>query len=113
MERMAYSTVWERTLLTLALMSPLRYSSAKVERIRMGSLYNSSIGSRAMLAQKAGHISQWVYAEEEFEVEINLAMVSVPERKLHRKRCFWMGSTCAMTVSGGNGCQSGATIRHQ
>ena len=113
MERMAYSTVWEKTLLTLALMSPLRYSSAKVARISMGYLYNSSSLLRAMLAQKSDHISQWVYAEEEFEVEINLAMVSVPERKLHRKRCFFTGSTCALTVAGGNGCQSGANIWHQ
>ena len=37
-------------------------------------------------------------------------MASVVAQKLHRKHCWWTGYTCAISLAGGNGCQSGATL---
>ena len=102
MERMASYTVWDRTFLPLAMMSPRQYSAAKVERISTGSLYDRISGLRATLAQQADQIVQCLLVEAALEAERTSEMASVVAQKLYSKRCCWTGYTCAMVVAGGS-----------
>ena len=113
MDQTVSYTVREKTFLPLLLMSTLCYSVSKVARIGVGYLYDRSSGSSTISAQKADQIVQWVSAEVDIEVERHLVMAFVIARKLHRKRCLWVGFTYAMALAGGNGCKSGATVQIQ
>ena len=52
------------------------------------------------MVQNSDHILQLVLAEADLEVDRPSAMASIIVRKLHRKRCLWTGSTCAMVLAG-------------